>query len=352
MKNNKTNFEKSRRDFLKKTSAGLIGAALLGNIPVSLANSFSPFETLKSKVVLVRHSKVVDQEGNVNLEILAEMLETALTSFNNGKNSADLWNKLFIPKDIIGIKVNLLGLNSIAGSSSVKHYAAMIDTVLRSAGNAGLISENFIVWDRNNDEFNGSGLRIQKEIGKTKYYGTLATKNDDIDAVFSAEVKAGEKFTRISKILTESCTALINMPVIKDHGLAGITGALKNHYGTINNPRDFHSNNCTTPGIPEINALHQIRSKQKLIIVDALIALFNGGPRWNRDYMWNYGGILVSTDPVAIDRIMFGIINEKRQAEGMNLISENTAKHINLSAGLKLGTDVLSEIDFQKIELG
>ncbi|MEW6655079.1 MAG: DUF362 domain-containing protein, partial [Bacteroidota bacterium] len=240
----------------------------------------------------------------------------------------------------------------ISGSSAVKHYAAIIDSVLSSAGNAGLLSEKFIVWDRNNEEFNASGLSIQNEVSKTKYYGTLTSRNDSIDAAFSEEVKLGEKFTRVSKILSETCTALINMPVLKDHGLAGITGALKNHYGTIHNPRDFHSNNCTNPGIPEINALPQIRTKQKLIIADALIGVFNGGPRWNRDYMWNYGGILVSTDPVAVDRIMFGILNEKRKAEGMSVISENTAQHIKLSAGLKLGTDELSEIDFQKIELG
>ncbi|MEW6655063.1 MAG: twin-arginine translocation signal domain-containing protein, partial [Bacteroidota bacterium] len=103
MKENKSNFEESRRDFLKKASAGLLGAAFLGNIPDGFANSISTLETYKSKVVLVRHSKVLDQEGNVNLDLLAEMLETALANFNDGYNSANLWRKLFLPKDIIGI---------------------------------------------------------------------------------------------------------------------------------------------------------------------------------------------------------------------------------------------------------
>lgn len=351
MKKNKTSFEESRREFIKKSSAGLLSAAFLGNMPLTFAESFSNSQTVKSKVVLVRNSKVIDAEGNVNIEILSEMIETALVNFNNGKSSADLWRKLFSQDDIIGMKVNLLGLNSISGSSSVNHYSAMINCVINNAAKAELRRENFIVWDRNNEEFAGAGLQIQKDNNKTKFYGSLNSRNDDIDSAFSNEVAVGEKTTRISKILTDSCTALINMPVLKDHGTAGFTGALKNHYGTISNPREFHSNNCTNPGIPEINALPQIRSKQKLIIADALIGVFNGGPRWNRDFMWNYGGILVASDPVAIDRIMLGIINEKRQSAGMNIISENAAKHIRLSAEMKLGTDVLAEIDFKKIEL-
>lgn len=352
MKNNKPRFEESRREFLKKSSTSLIGAALLGNISNTFADTFSTISKSTSKVVLVRHSKVVDQEGIVNSEILNEMLETALTKFNNGKKSSELWNKLFLPKDIIGIKVNLLGLNSISGSNSVSHYSAILEAVLKSSGNADLRRENFIIWDRNSEEFNAAAIKIQKEDGKTKYFGTLNSKNDSIETSFSEEVKVGQKTTRISKILTEQCTALINMPVLKDHGLAGFTGALKNHYGTISNPREFHSDNCTNPGIPEINALPQIRTKQKLIIADALMGVFNGGPRWNRDSMWNYGGILIATDPVAIDKVMLGIINEKRIAEGMNAISDNSTKHIKLSSEMNLGTDNLSEIDFVKIELG
>jgi len=352
MKNNKNSYENSRREFIKKTSAGLLSTALLGALPVSFANSLSGFENKKSKVVLVRHSKVVDPDGNVDTEVLNLMIEEALSAFSGEKDSKYLWKKLFSTDDIIGIKVNLLGLNSLAGSNSVQHFSAVTNAVIQNAANANLRSENFIVWDRNNEEFAAAGLKIEREAGKTKFYGTMDTKNDSIEKCFSNEITVEDKSTRVSRIITETCTALINIPVLKDHGLAGITGALKNHYGSISNPREFHSNNCTSPGIPEINALPQIREKQKLIIADAIMGVFNGGPRWNRDYMWNYGGILVSTDPVAIDRVMFGIINEKRKAEGMSEISGNSVRHIKLSAELNLGKYLLSEIELNEVILG
>lgn len=352
MRKGKSSFDSSRREFLKKTSAGVLSASLFGNLPSAFANTLESISAQKSKVVLVRHSQVISQEGVVNSEILTQMLETALAKFSGSESSASLWRKLFVPQDVIGIKVNLLGLNSISNSNAVGHYSALINAIINSAGKAEFESKNFIVWDRNSEEFSGAALAVQKESGKVRFFGTVNSRNDSIDNLYSPEIKVGDKATRISKILTEMCSALINVPVMKDHGTAGFTGALKNHYGTISNPRDFHSNNCTNPGIPEINALPEIRSKQKLIIADALMGVFNGGPRWNRDYMWPYGGILVSTDPVAVDRVMLGILNEKRKAEGLNEIGDSAARHIKLSAEQKLGVDDLSLIDLQKIELG
>ncbi|KAB2838894.1 MAG: DUF362 domain-containing protein [Melioribacteraceae bacterium] len=339
----------SRRKFLKKSSLSILGLSFIGAMP-----NFSQLSSIlknKSKVVLVKHSKVIKEEGEVNNLLLDEMLERALTTFSGDKTSALLWKKLFSQREIIGLKVNTLGLSSIEKSSGVNHYGAIINSILQSASKASLKNENFIVWDRSSDELRSAGLTVQKENGKTKIFGTTESYKSDTTGLFSDPINVGDKTTTITKILTETCSALINIPVLKDHQSAGFTGALKNHYGTISNPRDFHANNCTSPGIPEINALPEIRNKQKLIIADALMGVFNGGPRWNRSYMWPYGGILVGVDPVAVDTVMLGIINEKRKLEGMPIISDSTAKHIQLSAELGLGSSNLEDIELIKIEM-
>ena len=77
-----------------------------------------------------------------------------------------------------------------------------------------------------------------------------------------------------------------------------MTGSIKNHFGSIDNPREFHPNNATNPGIPEINVIPVIRDKQKLIIADALLCVFDGGPRWNRDKICVNNEIIIGTDPV------------------------------------------------------
>jgi len=40
----------------------------------------------------------------------------------------------------------------------------------------------------------------------------------------------------VSKILTQMCDVIINMPILKDHQMAGVTFAMKNMYGTVDRP--------------------------------------------------------------------------------------------------------------------
>ncbi len=69
---------------------------------------------------------------------------------------------------------------------------------------------------------------------------------------------------------------IIIMPVRKDHGVAGITGALNIHYGSIHNPNKYHGGGCN-PYIADLNNLEQIKSKQRLIVMDALKVQYQGG---------------------------------------------------------------------------
>jgi uncharacterized protein (DUF362 family) len=349
---NRSDNNLSRRDFIKRTSISALGLSFMSAIPSIVSGSIVNPVTAKSRVVLVRNVKVITENGDVNNALLSEMLKTAIEKFSGEKSNEAFWKKYFSPEDIVGLKINTLGLNSIAKSSVINHFSAFTTAIIENCKAAGFNEENFIVWDRSNDELINAGYTIQKENGKTKVLGAVESRGNIVWPGFSEEYTVGDKTTRITKILTEMCTKLINIPVLKDHGSAGFTGALKNHYGTINNARDFHSDNCTNPGIPEINMLEPIRSKQKLIIADALLGVFNGGPRWNRDSMWPYGGILISTDPVAIDTVMLGIINEKRKSENMSLINDNVTKHIRLSKEMGLGTNNPEEIDLVKIDLG
>ena len=354
MKSGKQNRDLSRREFIKKTSIGALGATLFSGVPSIMKGALIKNEAVsKSKVVLIQNSKVINSNGEVNSEILNEMIETAITNFSGEKKSSDYWKKNFSMDDIIGLKVNTLGLSNIAGSTATNHFQAVTSSLINSFVSAGYKDEKFIIWDRSEDELKSAGFVIQKEIGKTRVLGNIGTRSGDGGEGYSTEeLKVGEKSTRLSKILTDMTSAMINIPLMKDHGTAGITGALKNHYGTINNARDFHSNNATSPGIPDINLLNGIRSKQKLVIMDALMRVFNGGPRWDRNYMWPFGGILISTDPVAIDSVMFGLINEKRTAEGLSPITEERAKHLRLSSELGLGKYKSEDIELVKINLG
>ena len=40
-----------------------------------------------------------------------------------------------------------------------------------------------------------------------------------------------------SKILTRECAMVINLPILKDHSMAGVTFAMKNMYGVVDRPQ-------------------------------------------------------------------------------------------------------------------
>ncbi|MGB6649792.1 MAG: twin-arginine translocation signal domain-containing protein, partial [Bacteroidota bacterium] len=80
----------SRRDFLGKSGLGVLGLSLASRL-TSLAAAEGRNGVAGSKVVLVRHSEVVDNEGRIQQPLLQEMLDEALTSFTGKGSIADAW---------------------------------------------------------------------------------------------------------------------------------------------------------------------------------------------------------------------------------------------------------------------
>jgi hypothetical protein len=135
----------------------------------------------------------------------------------------------------------------------------------------------------------------------------------------------GSQSSRLSAILTDVCSVVINVPIPKTHGQAAFTKALMMHYGTIDNAYEFHANGCAKPGIAEVNAIPIIREKQKPVVCDAL---------------------LMAVDAVALMRL-----DEKRAADGLEAIAPRAA-HIAPAEELGLGQGRLENIDPVKIGLG
>ena len=66
-------------------------------------------------------------------------------------------------------------------------------------------------------------------------------------------VSSGEVGSLWTNVLATRATALINVPVLKDHDLSGVGCGMKNMYGAIHNPNRYHDNNCN-PYVADVNA--------------------------------------------------------------------------------------------------
>jgi uncharacterized protein (DUF362 family) len=286
-----------------------------------------------SRVVHMHHNGVWEGKTLVP-DVLGQMLDASITQLTGLNDVNEAWLALFKPEERIAIKVN-----TIAGSSDWTH-APLVMAVAEKLAAIGIPPEQITIYDRNIGEMTGAGYAENRDSPGVRCYGT------DFDYV--------EGFTvidvpvRLSSILMNH-DALINMPILKQHGIAGISFSMKNHYGTIDRPGNFHSGNYLSRGLAEINALEPIASRTRLIVGDLLTVVL--GDSWNRRVKGN--AILMSFDPVAIDFAAQQVFKEVTASLGgaPKLHLQRSNAWLESGAELGLGTNDPANMDYKEINL-
>ncbi len=305
----------TRRSFL----AGSVGVALSAQVA-----------SAKSRVVIARDPKAP----------VPALLDRAVQAFFDRNSPGEAWKQLVRPGERIGLKVNCLSGKGNATSVS------LVNAICERLQQAGVKPENIIIWDRLNEDLESAGFRVSTSSGKTRCLGNDVLGYEDELSVF------GSVGSLVAKNLTQACDAVINLPVLKDHGIVGVTMALKNMFGAIHNPNKYHPNGGD-PYVADVNALPEIRKKLRLTICDGTTAQYEGGPTYMPQWTWPYGGLLVAKDPVALDTLGWQIIEQKRAEKGMRPLKEmkREPKYIATAADGRhaLGTNDPSRIE--KVEV-
>ncbi|MCJ7498175.1 MAG: DUF362 domain-containing protein [candidate division Zixibacteria bacterium] len=295
-----------------------------------------------SKVVIIRSGSVLSNSRKVNSSVLSQMLKKGLSTYTGDLDFRDSIRRFYTPKDLTGLKVNCL-----AGKGASTHPEVALGFV-NLLKESGIKDKNIIIWDRSNDELEEVGFPLNFNHDGLRCFGT------DTDGIgYSSDLYEHLNIgSLLSKILLNYTNVQVNLSTLKDHGLSGVSCALKNYYGVINNPNKYHENGCD-PFVADLNALPEIRNQNRLIVCDALTVQYKGGPSYHP--LWNeeYRGILISSDPVALDFIGYQIINQLRQKKGISTLEKSGLypKYIFTAADKNhnLGKATLSEIE--KIEI-
>jgi hypothetical protein len=213
-----------------------------------------------ARVVLIRNAEAVGSDGKVRGEILQSMLDEAVRSLLGTKDSAEAWQKLIKNSDIVGIKTNS--------------------------------------WNRlpTPKELEAAIKRRLSDVG-------VAEKNMDID---DRGVLHNPVFLK--------ATALINVRPLRTHHWSGVGTCLKNYIMFVPNPSAYHDEGCSPLG--KIWTYPIVKGKTRLNILSALTPQFygRGANFFDRRYVWPYKGLIVGTDPVAVDAIGAQLLQAKRIA--------------------------------------
>ena len=145
----------------------------------------------------------------------------------------------------------------------------------------------------------------------------------------------GEDDTRsnLIRLVAERFTKIVNVPNMKDHGAAGVTGCLKNiAYGNFSNVARSH---------PAREDQHATRSSARWPRRAAALAhgaAGDGRPARRlarrpvlarRKFRFYPKQMMFGTDPVAIDRLLLDIIDEKRNAEHAISVWDRSPKYLS-----------------------
>lgn len=287
----------------------------------------------KSMVVMSQDDKFRHKEENFNVPQLQLALDKTAQRLTNTNDTTKAWQALFSPKDVVGIKVNTLAFRPVTT------HPQLVEAIIKSLLAAGLNEKQIVVWDRMNYELQRAGFEINRSSKGTRCFGT------EQDYEYEPEI-VGSVGSCFSRILTSLCTALINVPVLKDHDLAGATLGLKNFYGAIHNPNKYHDNNCD-PYVADVNTFPHIRNKLRLTICDGLNIQYHGGPAFKPKYRHKANLFLASLDAVAIDSVAIKIIEDKRKENGLPSLTEagRPPKWLNTAEQRGLGNANPSNIE-------
>ena len=348
-----------RRQFLTRLATGVggIGGAL-STLPAFAqlsSGQLQPDTTTTTPLtpVVEAVSQNVWDGDRLDEDAVSELIDQAMMKFTGRASAKEAWRDIVLPDDIVGIKINPLG------GPQFSTHPIIVDKIVEGVYGAGVLKKQIIIWDRFENHLLNAGYPIKQDEGAVQ---TFASDTEGVgydDEVFyesekdSVNRRENESTrSRYSQIVTQHVDVLINVPVLKHHEMAGISGCLKNlAFGSVDNTRRFHGKPIyCNPAIAEILEHKVLKDKLVLNIVDGLVASFDRGPTYHAESAWKYGSLFVGADPVILDVLVLQTVNQKREELELGSVSK-LANHINTASVLGLGTNTLDQADLRRVEI-
>jgi Domain of unknown function (DUF362) len=367
--------------------------------PVTATPAPPPPRTL-SPVIWTENPDVV-QRFNVNGPEARDMVNRSILKLTSASDIGTAWARLGItPQDTVGIKITTMG------GPLLSTHRAIVQAICDGLHAAGVPSTQIIVWDKDASDMRSAGYTpieaTDSHVGIASVFpgtgydseavyqnGILGTliwgdsdfiKRGDDDLWHSAsDAVKGHAFgdnnglgqggfdslenlsapqssnkSYFARLVTTTCTKIINVPVLTDNPYVGINGCLASlALASVDNNRRFQGDpTYGDPAIDEILSKDYLRRKVIVNILDALVAEYAGGPRFDPQFTRSIGAIYVSRDPVAIDAIVLKRLEKWRAADREGQIDPigKTASHVHTAGGsFNLGTDDPSRIQLIRL---
>ncbi len=268
--------------------------------------------------------------GKVDTVTVAQMVESGMRSLTGASSSSEAWASMFQPSDVVGIKVNA------SGAPNINTHPELVAEIVRNLMAAQIAPGNIHIYDRFPDQMDTIHFDrfLPPEVNVLGIEKVRDSAEGYDPAVYVEVNFFGEQNTRsnLVSLVSRKFTKIINLPVMKEHGAAGVTGCLKNiAYGNFSNVARSHRNEKTNTYtfIGTLANTEPLRSRAVLNIMDGLKGVWHGGPFLiNPKFAFYPRQIMFGTDPVAMDRLLIDVIEEKRKSESAVSVFDRGREHL------------------------
>jgi uncharacterized protein (DUF362 family) len=291
----------------------------------------------RGRVIHVHSERAIDASSNrVDSTIVQKMLSAGMCELTGASEDREAWAHFFSPTDVVGIKVNC------SGAPEINSNPELVAAIIRNLLAVGLPPESIYIYDRFENQmrivnFEAHVPKGVKTAAAEAYRGSIL----GYDPFTYVEVDFfGEEDTRsnLIRLVSEKFTKIINVPTMKEHRAAGVTGCLKNiAYGDFSNVARSHERekSNTYSFIGTLASVEPLRSRTVLNIMDGLRSIWQGGPfLQSPNFLFFPKEIVVGTDPVALDHTLIEMIEKKRREEGAPSIFDRSRGHLKFAPEL------------------
>jgi uncharacterized protein (DUF362 family) len=281
--------------------------------------------------VRAQSDRSIDEKSNrVDGPVVKQMLSAAMCELTGCPDHRDAWARFFSPKDVVGIKVNC------SGAPEINSNPELVGAIAENLVSIGVPPGNIHVYDRFTNQMRmvdflahaPRGINLE---GAEDFRGSILR----YDPFTYVEVDFfGEDDTRsnLFRPISETYTKIINVPTMKEHRAAGVTGCLKNlAYGSFSNVARSHQRekSNTYSFIGTLASVEPLRSRTVLNIMDGLRSVWQGGPfLQSPKFLFFPKRIVAGTDPVALDHFLIDMIEEKRAHEHAPSLFDRSPAHL------------------------
>lgn len=336
----------SRRAFLKASTAAVVSARLR---PV-WADETEP--TVTSRIVRIHDSKATkawDYSANapwdhtvesrddppgkiaaryfdyIHEDVVAHMLDRGLRELTDAPSATDAWRMLLpnvSPSDRIAIKMNMnnASFDEHITTNRMDQTMPLVNAILDDLVNGlGIPEEQIILLDASR-WFHPTKMKARCTFPNVRWVDhTAETRWDPNESVtFTKDAPLPGGHFWMPRAYTQS-DHIINLCLMKNHN-CGITGAMKNHFGSIPSPKCLHEGLGDRSYIADLCNTPSIKNKVRLNIADALFANWHNNvwaPRpWKTFPEESPNSLLLGTDPVALDSVMLDHIIAEIEIQG------------------------------------